>query len=116
MQNHPLPSSSSEPNGWTLQTHVTSLFLETCFEEYTDFYGHTLGNEIQNVPTATDCQSKCQTTNGCKYWTYGLGSHPDYAGWCWLKTSDVNRRPNNNLISGQRFCGKLRRWYMTRIS
>ena len=92
-----------------LQNHVTtSLFLDSCIEEDTDFLGNLLPGlpVYTNVANPTACRTLCQSNSNCKFWTYGLTAH---SGKCWLKSSDSGRQSYSGLISGQKTCCKLSR-------
>ena len=54
----------------------------SCFEKGIDYYGGDLGHFV-STPSATACQTKCQQTQGCNFWTWD----PGYHNACWRKSS-----------------------------
>ena len=103
---HLFPISS-----FTYSTSFSPLDVE-CFTENIDFYGNDL-KKFKSVSNATDCQLKCQQTEGCKFWAYKTVEGKD----CWLKTDNDFKEHKLNRISGPKYCGKqsIERSYLTQI-
>ena len=72
-----------------------------CFTENIDFYENDL-KKFKSVPNATDCQLRCQQTEGCKFWAYKTVEGKD----CWLKTDNGFKEHKLNRISGPKYCGE----------
>ena len=77
------------------------LFLESCFETDTDFYGYDIVNKY-GINDQKECQEYCQNNTLCNFWTY----QPSSTG-CFLKTADSGRATSLGLMSGPKFCSKL---------
>ena len=72
-----------------------------CFTKNIDLFGNDL-KAFKSVSDATDCQLKCQQTEGCKFWAYKTVGEKD----CWLKTDNGFKEHKLNRISGPKYCGK----------
>ena len=82
--------------------HLTSLFLDSCFEFDTDYTGNTIKTH-EDVQSRMECQALCQTNDNCKAWTLGETA---YVGNCILKSSDAGRQSHSEITSGPKYCSE----------
>ena len=86
---------------------MSSLFIESCIEQDTDYLGHDITFH-RNVKTPEDCKELCLYEDKCNFWTHGLVSWETYPG-CWLESKNIGRQHYFGLTSGKKICGKLSR-------
>merc|ERR1719343_1699796 len=81
----------------THSNHTIPAQCEEIVENGIDYYG----NDIASFQSSGQhhCTLKCVEHPDCKFWTMNTETK-----YCWLKTSDVGRSPNNVRISGNRLC------------
>lgn len=78
------------------------LYFQSCFDKGVDYWGHDLkGGQFTSTPSASACQTHCQQTPGCNFWTWDPGFH----NACWKKTAKGPIKHNAKLTSGPRTCG-----------
>ena len=83
--------------GWEPLVEETSgnatEYLSNCSEEDVEFAGHGIrNNRVNDVESAQECQTQCQSRSECKYWTWNSGSYPVLKNTCWLKASNAGRQ------------------------
>ena len=81
---------------------------QTCYVYDTNFRADNMNDGFSNIKTsASACQSSCQSTPGCLYWSW-FG--PTFTGdqsavnTCWLKNSAPEIYPTTGVVSGPRDC------------
>ena len=73
-----------------------------CFEKGIDYHGHDLNpGQYVSTSSAAACQSQCQQTSGCNFWTWD----PGYRNACWMKTGQGAKKHNGRVTSGPKTCG-----------
>ena len=73
-----------------------------CFEKGIDYHGHDLNpGRYVSTSSANACQSLCQQTSGCTFWTWD----PGYKNACWMKKGQGAKTHNARVTSGPRTCG-----------
>jgi hypothetical protein len=84
-------------------THLVSS-QNSCPEYHQDY----IGTDIAYLPTASanECQKYCQANNQCKFWTWGIATHPNpnIANLCYFKGSKGSVITNYFTISGPKNC------------
>lgn len=79
--------------------HFSFPFIDHCFEKDISFDGLNIDTKHYVVESAKDCQSLCQNTKSCEYFTYFVVMKQ-----CWLKTQVLKRVVVTGPISGKKFC------------
>ena len=72
------------------------LFLGDCFERNID---RPHRGRVHVTYSATECQKMCQKVEKCKYFTWRRDNKE-----CWLKKERGGSDPNENAVSGPKFC------------
>jgi len=74
---------------------------EDCFEKNTDYHGSDLeSGRYVSTESAGACQTSCQNTDGCEYWTWT----PSYHNACWRKYGKGDVRSHYGITSGPKHC------------
>ena len=74
----------------------TYLLLDDCFERNID---RPHRGRVHVTYSAAACQKMCQEIGKCKYFTWRKDNKQ-----CWLKKEKGGSRPNENAISGPKYC------------
>ena len=74
---------------------------QNCFEKDTDYHGSDLENgHYVSTESAGACQTSCQNTAGCEFWTWT----PNYHNACWRKSGKGDVRSHYGVTSGPKHC------------
>ena len=77
-------------------------FFQSCFDEGVDYFGNDLADgQFDSTSSAAECQTHCQQTQGCNFWTWD----PGYNNACWKKSAKGPIQTNARLTSGPKTCG-----------
>ncbi|TRY77061.1 hypothetical protein TCAL_10223 [Tigriopus californicus] len=78
---------------------------KNCFHENTHYFGNDMGL-VPDVESVWACQDICQTSMGCRHFTYNGKDHPfdRHRFECILKTGSIDTMDMNGATSGPKMC------------
>ena len=80
---------------------------QKCPDMNSDYVGNALAGHTSTVEeTWQNCGSKCQSTAGCKFWTWTPPGSA-YPKWCHLKNAKSKVSFYDKAVSGAKGCTKL---------
>ena len=72
-------------------------------------YSGGIARTLLGIASWQDCGERCQDDKSCTYWTYYQNGDPVAASWrkkCLLLKNVQEKRVVNNVVSGDKMCGK----------
>ena len=89
-----------------LNPRVNPLYAAECSQKNVDYFGDLIEKQ-SNVVYPYKCQELCQSTEGCKYWTYHYEFSNSAPNTCYLKqkmSAATYNSSYDHIISGPEYC------------